>query len=248
MPRMTSRARTTPPIIQPTGVELVVDSAVMVVDRWTFTVVGVTSVVGASVVVGVSTEDVVVAGSVVGVVVGGSVVGDAVVGTSALSVGAVVVTVAPPRAVVGADTEGALTDGKETVGFVALPPPPPLPHAAKSAASATSAVPDNRRSCRVAPVPPLPPLSMVTSPSSLWEPLRAVPHALPSENPTTVGRRIHHPARVKEPRSGSHLCDASSGLVGGNARQSVAVGPLPCCSVSFVPMEMVSSPCAALRW
>jgi hypothetical protein len=98
---------TTPPIIQPTGVELVVDWVTIVVDLWVVTVVGVTTVVGASVVVvGSSVLDVVVTGSVVGVVVGAS-----VVGTSVVSVGAVVVAgrtapepgVDPPAAVVGVD-------------------------------------------------------------------------------------------------------------------------------------------------
>ena len=48
---MTSKRATTPPMIQPTGVELVSDCATIVVDLCASTVVGVTVVVGASVVV-----------------------------------------------------------------------------------------------------------------------------------------------------------------------------------------------------
>ena len=157
IPRMIRSARTTPPIIQPTGVEVVVDWAMIVVDLWAVTVVGVTSVVGISVVVvGTSVVGVVVVvgGSVVGVVVGGSVVEVVVVeDSSAFSDGTVVAGVRtdpepgvePAGAVVGVETDGAVT-----VGLVALPPPVPLPHAAKRPARATIAVPAKTRSPRPA--------------------------------------------------------------------------------------------------
>lgn len=158
-------------MIQPTGVELVVDWAVIVVDLWVLTVVGVT-VVGETSVVGAASV-VVVGGSVDDVVVGAPVVeGTVVLGVSVVSVllvGDVVVDgraapvagVDPLDSVVGVDA-----DGEVAVGLVALPPPL-LPQAEKSAASATSATPIPTRTRRPATACPRLSVRVVTSLSCL---------------------------------------------------------------------------------
>jgi hypothetical protein len=161
-------------MIQPTGVEVVLDWAMIVVDLWVLAVVGVTSVGGTPVVVGAaSVVGVVVVGSEVGVVV--VVEGTVLLGTSVVSVGDVVVGLTAPvtggdplDAVVGVETEGGVTDGEVTVGLVALPLPPP--QAARSPARTRSPAPNETRTCRPVPIRPLMPVlpvRVVTSLSSL---------------------------------------------------------------------------------
>ena len=144
--RMISRKATTPPMIQPTGVELVSDCATTVVDLCASTEVGVTVVGGTEVVVATVGC---VTGSVVGLVVVGSVVEGAVVlGTSVVTVGDVV---SVEVVVEGTVAEGEVTDGEVSGRRLAFPPPP---QAATVAARTMSATANHRRPRRPAPMRP----------------------------------------------------------------------------------------------
>lgn len=151
-------------MIQPTGVELS-DSATIVVDLCASTVVGVTAVVGASVVVGTVGS---VTGSVVDVVVSGSVVEGAVVeGTSVVTV-----VVALGVVVEGTVAEGGVTDGEVSGRRLAFPPPP---QAATVPATTMSPTANHRRPRRPIPLrlsARVVPMSVITWLSSLSGPAR----------------------------------------------------------------------------
>ena len=179
---MTSKRATTPPMIQPTGVELVSDCATIVV--------GVTAVVGASVVVATvgSVVEVVVAGSVVEVVVAGSVVEGAVVeGTSVVTVVVVLGVV-----VEGTVAEGGVTDG-EVSGRFAFPAPP---QAATVPARTMSPTANHRRPRRATPLRPsarVVPMSVITW-LSLVSPAvrinRTQPPSTPGLAPPAPGKTV----------------------------------------------------------
>jgi hypothetical protein len=141
-------------MIQPSGVELVFDCAMIVADLCGSTEVGVITVGGTSVVV--ATVGCVV-GSVVGLVVSGSVVeGAVVVGTSVV---AVVGGLPAPEAGgdrLGVVVEGTVAAGAVTVGEVsgrrvAFPPPP---QAATVPARTTNPTANHRRTRRSMPTRP----------------------------------------------------------------------------------------------
>jgi hypothetical protein len=179
---MTSRKATTPPMIQPTGVELVFDCATIVVDLCASTEVGVTVVGGTSVVVATVGS---VAGSVLVVVVGGSVVeGAVVVGTSVVTVGDVV---AVGVVIDGTVADDEVTDGEVSGRRLAFPPPP---QAATVPARTMSPTANHRRPRRPTPIGPLArvvQVSAITGRSSL----NGLPSSFASgtSNPCLLGIR-----------------------------------------------------------
>lgn len=184
---MTSSRATTPAMIQPSGVELVFDCAMIVV-------VGGTSVVVATV---GSVVD-----SVVGLVVSGSVVeGSVVEGTSVVGVvvaGGLTASEAGGVDVEGRVTAGAVTDGDVSGRLVGFPP---LPHAATVPARAMSPTANHRRPRRPPPVwsKGEVPVLAITRLSSLNGPLRLF--ASPVSN--------HCPARLAPPDTGETITTGS---------------------------------------
>ena len=163
-------------MIQPSGVELVSDCATIVVDLCTSTEVGVTVVVGASVVVATVGS---VAGSVVEVVVAGSVVEGAVVEDPSV---VTVVVVVLGVVVEGTVAEGEVTDGEVSGRLPAFPPPP---QAATVPARTMSPTANHRRLSRLIPLrlsARVVPRSVMTWLSSLSGPSHGSHH----QDPTSV--------------------------------------------------------------
>jgi hypothetical protein len=136
-------------MIQPSGVELVLDCAMIVVDPCGSAEVGVTPVDGTAVVVATVGS---VVGSVVGLVVSGSVVeGSVVEGTSGVVVAGGLTAPVPEEAdVAGRVTAGAVADGEVSDRRVTFPPPPQAP---RVPARTISPAANQRRPRRPKPAP-----------------------------------------------------------------------------------------------